>query len=90
MTYSKRWKIVTTLPNGNQLSTVELPFPKGAYESCWFYAENFKGRDEDGSEVVATYDNAFDAFDGHIDLLSASPDIYLCLAGSNKKNVDPG
>jgi hypothetical protein len=69
MTDSKRWKMVTTLPNGNQLSTVELPFPKGAYESCWFYAENFKGRDEDGSEVVATYDNAFDAFDGHIALL---------------------
>jgi hypothetical protein len=65
----KRWKMVTTLSNGDQLSTVELPFPTSAYESCWFYAKNFKGLDEDGSEVVATYSNAFDAFDGHIALL---------------------
>ena len=66
--FATRWKMQGSLANGDELSTVELPYkPNGAtvYESCWFYARG-------GSEVVAHYFSKADAVEGHCELLGAA------------------
>ena len=58
--FQNQWQMKTTLPNGNELSTVQLP--NRQYESCWFYANNT-------SEVVAVYRGREEAVAGHTQLL---------------------
>lgn len=57
-----RWKLLTKLPNGNELSTVELPYPYGVFESCWFYSKG-------NSMVVAQYQSKAEAIKGHTSLV---------------------
>ena len=59
-----QWQMKTACPNGDELSTVQLPSLNGseAYESCWFYKDGT-------SEVVARYFSREQAVVGHSELL---------------------
>lgn len=61
-----QWRLNTHLPNGNELSTVELPPLRESrpnrFESCWFYADGT-------SEVVATHPDRETAIKEHHELV---------------------
>lgn len=65
--WKDQWKLRTHFPNGDVLSTVELPSmihtrEAPQWESCFFY-------ESQESEVVARYDTQEEAIQGHLTLV---------------------
>jgi len=59
--FENQWKVLTVLPNGTEVSTVELPGMSGSvplWETCLFYTN-------DSSNVVAQYSSIEEAVKGH-------------------------
>jgi len=57
--FENQWKVLTVLPNGTEVSTVELPTMFGpVWETCLFYTNDL-------SNVVAQYSSIEEAVKGH-------------------------
>lgn len=57
--FENQWKVLTVLPNGTEVSTVELPTMFGpVWETCLFYTNDL-------SNVVAQYSSIEAAVKGH-------------------------
>lgn len=56
----KTWQIVTRMPNGNEVSTVNIPWDQSRWETCVFYPNG-------SSDVVGVYFSQADAAQGHIE-----------------------
>lgn len=64
--WKNQWKLRTHFPNGDVLSTVQLPLLMGylnpEWESCFFY-------ESQESQVVARYASEEEAIEGHLTLV---------------------